>query len=433
MDLRANTLEHVQTLLQEGKKREAQLLLVTYLKRYPTSAEAWWLMSQAVEDEKQIRDCLERVLRLQPGHEQARRRLEELKRPTPPTASVKPFLVPLDDEIIEQAAREADFLLTQQSDRAAREIPHPWSPPPEKKSTSETPEATASVSQLDRKEAQGAEESLAPPWAEPLSPPSAATPPPHKRNSALGWVSLLVTLCLLLAGGGAFFIQQNQRADQARLAATQTMIAYLASLPRPTLPPTWTPSPPPSPTPSPTPTETPSPTPTLPGTPFPTPIPTTAIGLVLGKYPPDFTLREVSTGAKIRLWDYLGQQPLLLVFWATWCPHCQNEMNDLIDIYTTYQAQGLEILAIETGQPVEEVRAFKKNYGLNFPVLSDAEQIVTSEYKISAVPTHFFIGRNGKIVLVVRGRMSKAPLEGQIKNMLRFFPTATPMTNTPVP
>lgn len=425
MDLRANTLEYAQTLLQEGKKREAQLLLAAYLKRYPTSAEAWWLMSQAVEEEKQIRDCLERVLRLQPGHEQARRRLEELTQPTPPAPSVRPFIVPLDDEIIEQAAQQADFLLAQQGTA----VPRPWSATREEKSALASSEAPAPAPPPDREE----EQSFAPSWAEPLSPPSAATPPPHKRNSALGWVSLLVTLCLLLAGGGAFFIQQNQRADQARLAATQTMIAYLASLPRPTLPPTWTPSPPPSPTPSPTPTETPSPTPTLAGTPSPTPIPTTAIGLVTGKYPPDFTLREVSTGAEIRLWDYLGRQPILLVFWATWCPHCQNEMNDLIDIYTTYQAQGLEILAIETGQPVEEVRAFKKNYGLNFPVLSDAEQIVTSEYKISAVPTHFFIGRNRKIVLVVRGRMSKAPLEGQIKNMLRFFPTATPMTNTPAP
>jgi len=48
-----NTLRYTEGLLQEGKEDEARQLLITYLKRKPNSAEAWWLLSQTLDDESQ--------------------------------------------------------------------------------------------------------------------------------------------------------------------------------------------------------------------------------------------------------------------------------------------------------------------------------------------------------------------------------------------
>jgi hypothetical protein len=77
-------INQAELLIQEGKKREARLLLVELLKSSPASAAAWWTLGRAVEEDRQVIDCLERVLRYEPGHEQAQARLEQLKNPSMP-------------------------------------------------------------------------------------------------------------------------------------------------------------------------------------------------------------------------------------------------------------------------------------------------------------------------------------------------------------
>ncbi len=98
----ANNLQRIEALLRAGRQLEARQLLLEYLQFDPNSARAWWLMSQAVIDPNQQKDCLQRVLRLDPTNVHARERLEELtpvvnslppsspavlqKRSTPPTS-----------------------------------------------------------------------------------------------------------------------------------------------------------------------------------------------------------------------------------------------------------------------------------------------------------------------------------------------------------
>jgi tetratricopeptide (TPR) repeat protein len=73
-----NIILRIESLLQAGKKSEARDLLVDYLRFNPNSARAWWLMSRAVTDPAQEKDCLERLLRLDPANITARERLETL-------------------------------------------------------------------------------------------------------------------------------------------------------------------------------------------------------------------------------------------------------------------------------------------------------------------------------------------------------------------
>jgi hypothetical protein len=77
-------INQAELLIQEGKNREARLLLVGFLKGSPTSGSAWWTLSQAVEEENQVIDCLERTLRYDPGHELALARLAQIKNPPLP-------------------------------------------------------------------------------------------------------------------------------------------------------------------------------------------------------------------------------------------------------------------------------------------------------------------------------------------------------------
>ena len=74
-----DALQHAEQILRQGRVHEARQLLVAFLRRAPDSAQAWWLLSQAVADGKQQMDCLKRVLRLDPGHAAAKTRLQEIQ------------------------------------------------------------------------------------------------------------------------------------------------------------------------------------------------------------------------------------------------------------------------------------------------------------------------------------------------------------------
>ncbi len=77
-EIQSSTLNKARNLLKEGKRNDARQLLIAYLKRNQNSAEAWWMLSYAVEDKKQKTDCVKRVLSLSPNNKSARARLEKL-------------------------------------------------------------------------------------------------------------------------------------------------------------------------------------------------------------------------------------------------------------------------------------------------------------------------------------------------------------------
>ncbi|MDW8325325.1 MAG: YIP1 family protein [Anaerolineales bacterium] len=81
-------LQRAEELLRAGYKAQAQMRLARLLKQEFRNEQAWWLMAQAQDDPKRRRDCLERVLALNPQHEAARQMLADLNTPAapPPTA-----------------------------------------------------------------------------------------------------------------------------------------------------------------------------------------------------------------------------------------------------------------------------------------------------------------------------------------------------------
>ena len=71
-------------LLKAGQRQEAGAILKPYLAQHRDDARAWWLMAHAASSPDAVRQCLEQVLRIEPGYEQARARLAALA-PVPET------------------------------------------------------------------------------------------------------------------------------------------------------------------------------------------------------------------------------------------------------------------------------------------------------------------------------------------------------------
>ncbi|MEY3787283.1 MAG: hypothetical protein RLZ75_1490, partial [Pseudomonadota bacterium] len=110
---------------------------------------------------------------------------------------------------------------------------------------------------------------------------------------------------------------------------------------------------------------------------------------------PDVTFTTI-TGQKIALKALLGK-PVIVTFWATNCPSCIKEMTVLIDLYSQYHPQGLEIIAVAMHyDPPNHVMTMTQDQQLPYPVALD----LTGEHAqafgdVQLIPSTFLITPDG--------------------------------------
>lgn len=134
---------------------------------------------------------------------------------------------------------------------------------------------------------------------------------------------------------------------------------------------------------------------------------------------PDFTL-ETSAGEIITLSELRGR-PILINLWASWCGPCRQEMPAIQRTFEMYQDRGFTVLAVNvTAQDNESAAlAFVKEYGLTFPILMDREGDVARIYENRALPSSFFVDRDGVIrEVVIGGPMAEALLVTRVQSLL---------------
>lgn len=132
---------------------------------------------------------------------------------------------------------------------------------------------------------------------------------------------------------------------------------------------------------------------------------------------PDFTVMGLD-GNSVRLSDYRGR-PVVLNTWATWCGPCRAEMPDLERLHQEYRHQGVIVLAVNIGEPRERVAGFIQDNGFTLPVLLDeTASAVARPYRISALPTTFFIDHVGQIASIKVGMMDLAEMKRRLSELL---------------
>ncbi len=118
--------------------------------------------------------------------------------------------------------------------------------------------------------------------------------------------------------------------------------------------------------------------------------------VVVGKAPPISAL-DVD-GRPATLAQYQGK-PVLLYFWATWCPICKFEHGMMTSLAEDYQVLAV---AIQSGSK-EEVKMAMKVEEAEYRTINDPEGAIASQYGIRGVPTSFIIDGNGDIRAAVSG------------------------------
>ncbi|MBN8550492.1 MAG: TlpA family protein disulfide reductase [Deltaproteobacteria bacterium] len=117
-----------------------------------------------------------------------------------------------------------------------------------------------------------------------------------------------------------------------------------------------------------------------------------------GAVAPTFSLPD-SSGHMRSLQDYLSKNKFVMLhFWATWCPTCNEEMPEVVELYRQLHASGVEFVAVSVDHDPAELRAYVNQHGLEFPVLSDSANTVMDQYNVSYLPTTFLLGSDGRVV-----------------------------------
>jgi thiol-disulfide isomerase/thioredoxin len=129
----------------------------------------------------------------------------------------------------------------------------------------------------------------------------------------------------------------------------------------------------------------------------------------------DFKLIDLN-GKEVSLSDFKGKK-VFLNFWASWCPPCISEMPDIEKLYTETKDSDLVILAVNLGEDKDTVKDFSDTNKYNFKILLDTDQSVGKQYNISAIPTSYFIDKEGNIVSTVKGAISLEKMKSYISKL----------------
>lgn len=137
---------------------------------------------------------------------------------------------------------------------------------------------------------------------------------------------------------------------------------------------------------------------------------TSTAKLNTGDAAPSFATSTL-TQASIKFPDDLRGKVVVLRFWADWCRYCENEMKAIEQVWQRHQGEGLEVLAINAGQDKAAVGAFIAKIGVTYPALLDENTAISKRYGVVALPTTYFVGRDGKIRAKVLGEADEATFE----------------------
>ena len=116
---------------------------------------------------------------------------------------------------------------------------------------------------------------------------------------------------------------------------------------------------------------------------------------LLGNQAPNFKLSNLS-GEKVELSRLVAQKPTLLVFWATWCPTCVEEIPTLNDWVRKYPQ--MQILSINVEESRDRVKNFSEKRQIQYPVLLDSESQVAEQYGLVGIPATVLVSKGGRIV-----------------------------------
>ncbi|MBI2657328.1 redoxin domain-containing protein [Candidatus Woesearchaeota archaeon] len=136
----------------------------------------------------------------------------------------------------------------------------------------------------------------------------------------------------------------------------------------------------------------------------------------LGFYAPNFNTVYLN-GSEFELYELRGK-PVILNFWATWCPPCVREMPNLQDFYDRHKDE-VVVIGVNLGEKNRTIQNFIKRINVTFPIVLDKDKEIEKYYNLIIRPTTYFIDEKGLIVDKKLGELKKEELEERGRKLLK--------------
>jgi cytochrome c biogenesis protein CcmG/thiol:disulfide interchange protein DsbE len=132
---------------------------------------------------------------------------------------------------------------------------------------------------------------------------------------------------------------------------------------------------------------------------------------------PDFTLTTFE-GKTISLKDLRGK-PIIINFWASWCPPCRIEAPLLERTWRAYKNRGLIFLGVNIQDRKEDALSYMREFDITYPNGPDPTGEIAIDYGVSGLPVTFFVSRKGEVVRRWVGAIERNALMGMIEEIMK--------------
>ena len=139
----------------------------------------------------------------------------------------------------------------------------------------------------------------------------------------------------------------------------------------------------------------------------------------IGKPAPQFAMQLLG-GGEFRLSDHEGR-PLVINFWASWCPPCRQESPAFERQWRRYRDTGIQFVGVDIQDDVSDAEAYVREFGLTFPNGLDPDGKITIDYGVIGLPVTFFVGSSG----IVEGRWVGAIPEEKLEEWVNTLVAAS--------
>ncbi|MBS3109108.1 redoxin domain-containing protein [Candidatus Woesearchaeota archaeon] len=137
--------------------------------------------------------------------------------------------------------------------------------------------------------------------------------------------------------------------------------------------------------------------------------------VAIGEMAPDFGL-EALDGRTVKLSEFRGK-PVIINFWATWCPDCLIEMPWFEETHRESNGS-IILLGVDLQESREDMIRFVQENGITYPILLDPDRVARDMYKSMGVPTTYFVSKEGIIVDLKQGGLTKEEYQEKLRALI---------------
>ena len=104
----------------------------------------------------------------------------------------------------------------------------------------------------------------------------------------------------------------------------------------------------------------------------------------------------------------LANKPMVVNFWATWCPPCRQELPSFSKVSKLYESS-VVFLGVAVDSPLNELVRFQRDFQLTYPIVIGSSDFIRA-WKADTLPTTYFLNAKGQVVSAYTGALDEADL-----------------------